>query len=292
MENMAKTSLVMLGAIGAATLAAHKLWPKGVTYGEKEAWESEKDRAKDKLKDAKAAVTGEPRRDGRRGRGDDDDRRRRRHRDGGGERDRSRERRRRYLEDRGLRDRDARARDGGDGRRLVPPTAAAAAAAAAGGVAASYHHDGRRRGDDHRGAARDRPRDGYDDDDGRDYDRARGRRDRYPEAAPPAPPPPPAAPSAPSVFAAGGIPPRRAEQLFLPPAAPTPPPVPNPPSVYREAATVVATGARDSERGGRRYYVDSDTVVIPSRAEMEFVVRRDAPPANRLTVERDGRYYR
>lgn len=289
---MAKTSLVMLGAIGAATLAAHKLWPKGVTYGEKEAWESEKDRAKDKLKDAKAAVTGEPRRDGRRGRGDDDDRRRRRHRDGGGERDRSRERRRRYLEDRGLRDRDARARDGGDGRRLVPPTAAAAAAAAAGGVAASYHHDGRRRGDDHRGAARDRPRDGYDDDDGRDYDRARGRRDRYPEAAPPAPPPPPAAPSAPSVFAAGGIPPRRAEQLFLPPAAPTPPPVPNPPSVYREAATVVATGARDSERGGRRYYVDSDTVVIPSRAEMEFVVRRDAPPANRLTVERDGRYYR
>lgn len=286
----------MLGAIGAATLAAHKLWPKGVTYGEKEAWESEKDRAKDKLKDAKAAITGEPRRDGRRRGGDGDGRRRRHHRDGGGaggggagERDRSRERRRRYLEDRGLRDRDARVRDGSDGRRLAPPTAAvaaASAAAAAGGLAASYHHDGRRRGDDHRGAARDRPRDGYDD---RDYDRPRGRRDRYLEGGPAPPPPPPAAPPVPP--AAAAIPQRRVEQ-FLPPAAPTPPPVPNPPSVYREAATVVATGARDSERGGRRYYVDSDTVVIPSRAEMEFVVRRDAPPANRLTVERDGRYYR
>jgi hypothetical protein len=36
-----KTSLVFLGAVGAATFAAHKFWPKGVTYGNKEDWEEE-----------------------------------------------------------------------------------------------------------------------------------------------------------------------------------------------------------------------------------------------------------
>lgn len=43
-ESIVKTSLVFLGAVGAATLAAHKFWPKGVTYGEKEEWECEQKR--------------------------------------------------------------------------------------------------------------------------------------------------------------------------------------------------------------------------------------------------------
>ncbi|KAI1373060.1 hypothetical protein F4677DRAFT_236397 [Hypoxylon crocopeplum] len=37
-KDVLKTSLVFLGAIGAASLAASKLWPKGILYGEKESW--------------------------------------------------------------------------------------------------------------------------------------------------------------------------------------------------------------------------------------------------------------
>ncbi|KAI2612329.1 uncharacterized protein GGS25DRAFT_474891 [Hypoxylon fragiforme] len=44
-----KTSLVILGAIGAASLAASKLWPKGILYGEKESWAHE---AKEEVKHA------------------------------------------------------------------------------------------------------------------------------------------------------------------------------------------------------------------------------------------------
>ncbi|KAI1799158.1 hypothetical protein F4811DRAFT_545305 [Daldinia bambusicola] len=40
-EDVLKTSLVFLGAIGAASLAASKLWPKGILYGEKESWAQE-----------------------------------------------------------------------------------------------------------------------------------------------------------------------------------------------------------------------------------------------------------
>lgn len=284
----------MLGAIGAATLAAHKFWPKGVTYGEKEAWELEKDRAKDKARDVKAAITGEPRprdRDRARARhGGGRSSGRRRGDPGDPDRDRSRERRARYLED--------RARDGGrDARRLAPPTSAAAIGAATGagggsrrprddrsvrGGVGGYHHDDRRQ-------------------------------DCYLEAPPPPPPPQRVV-----------VPQRRLiehqhqHQHQLPPPAPTPPPVPNPPHVYREAATVVATGARDSERGGsgrgEHYPVGRDAVVVvPStaraRGEIEYVARRDNASAvvplplapapvvveasEWVAVERDGgRYYR
>ncbi|KAI1073431.1 hypothetical protein F5B20DRAFT_516036 [Whalleya microplaca] len=44
-----KTSLVFLGAVGAVSLVAHKFWPKGTLYGEKESWAHE---AKDKVKRA------------------------------------------------------------------------------------------------------------------------------------------------------------------------------------------------------------------------------------------------
>lgn len=44
-----KASLVFLGAVGAASLAASKLWPKGILYGEKESWAQE---AKEEVKHA------------------------------------------------------------------------------------------------------------------------------------------------------------------------------------------------------------------------------------------------
>ncbi|KAI1487568.1 hypothetical protein F5X96DRAFT_142251 [Biscogniauxia mediterranea] len=37
-KTVVKSSLAFLGAIGAASLIAHKCWPKGVLYGEKEEW--------------------------------------------------------------------------------------------------------------------------------------------------------------------------------------------------------------------------------------------------------------
>jgi hypothetical protein len=45
--------LVFLGSVAAATYAAHKFWPKGITYGDKEDWELEK--AVKKSKEKKAA---------------------------------------------------------------------------------------------------------------------------------------------------------------------------------------------------------------------------------------------
>ncbi|KAK3313702.1 hypothetical protein B0H66DRAFT_643204 [Apodospora peruviana] len=39
---VAKTSLIFLGSVAAATVVAHKYWPKGFIYGDKEAWELEK----------------------------------------------------------------------------------------------------------------------------------------------------------------------------------------------------------------------------------------------------------
>ncbi|KAI4868395.1 hypothetical protein F4820DRAFT_123416 [Hypoxylon rubiginosum] len=48
-NDVLKTSLVFLGAIGAASLAASKFWPKGILYGDKEAWAHE---AKEHLKHA------------------------------------------------------------------------------------------------------------------------------------------------------------------------------------------------------------------------------------------------
>ncbi|KAI1861134.1 hypothetical protein JX265_009753 [Neoarthrinium moseri] len=49
-----KTSLVFLGSVAAATYAAHKYWPKGITYGEKEEWEEE-----NHIKKAKKIARGE-----------------------------------------------------------------------------------------------------------------------------------------------------------------------------------------------------------------------------------------
>ncbi|KUI60368.1 hypothetical protein VP1G_07576 [Cytospora mali] len=257
-ENIAKTSLVMLGAIGAATLAAHKLWPKGVTYGEKEEWECEKEKAKDKMKDAKAAVTG--------GMGGEEV-----VVAGEEEEEQEGEEEERHLIATGA---VSEGRDTSRTEAFVTGTA------------------GRR---DNRGREQGYPqRDEYDD---MDYDLPRERRDRYVEA----PPPPPA------IAMAGPAPQRmksqrRVVEQYHAPPAPVPPPAPNPPPVYREVRAeptpvVIDTGARgrgDSERGGGggRYYVEGDTFVVPSRGETEFVVRRDGPAGNRVTVERDGRYYR
>ncbi|OTA94721.1 hypothetical protein M434DRAFT_10507 [Hypoxylon sp. CO27-5] len=36
-----KTSLIFLGVVGAASVAASKYWPKGIIYGEKESWAQE-----------------------------------------------------------------------------------------------------------------------------------------------------------------------------------------------------------------------------------------------------------
>ncbi|OIW22793.1 hypothetical protein CONLIGDRAFT_687208 [Coniochaeta ligniaria NRRL 30616] len=59
-ESIVKTSLVFLGAVGAATLAAHKFWPKGITYGEKEEWECErKKEARRAVREAEGDVKGE-----------------------------------------------------------------------------------------------------------------------------------------------------------------------------------------------------------------------------------------
>ncbi|KAI1759389.1 hypothetical protein GGR53DRAFT_149411 [Hypoxylon sp. FL1150] len=48
-KDVLKTSLVFLGAIGAASLAASKFWPKGILYGDKESWAHE---AKEHVKHA------------------------------------------------------------------------------------------------------------------------------------------------------------------------------------------------------------------------------------------------
>ncbi|KAI1396137.1 hypothetical protein F4819DRAFT_151231 [Hypoxylon fuscum] len=40
-NDVLKTSLVFLGAIGAASYAASKYWPKGILYGDKESWAHE-----------------------------------------------------------------------------------------------------------------------------------------------------------------------------------------------------------------------------------------------------------
>lgn len=57
-DNGLQTSIVFLGGIAAATYAAHKYWPKGITYGEKEDWEHEKAVMKKKVKKAANEVAG------------------------------------------------------------------------------------------------------------------------------------------------------------------------------------------------------------------------------------------
>ncbi|KAI1456658.1 hypothetical protein F4805DRAFT_431191 [Annulohypoxylon moriforme] len=49
-KDILKTSLVFLGVIGAASIAASRYWPKGVLYGEKETWTQEAKEAKHEVK--------------------------------------------------------------------------------------------------------------------------------------------------------------------------------------------------------------------------------------------------
>lgn len=70
-ESLIKSSLVFLGSVAAATLCAHRFWPKGFTYGEKEDWEVEQE-----LRHR----NGHHRHSSRRGDGDEKDKHRRRDR--------------------------------------------------------------------------------------------------------------------------------------------------------------------------------------------------------------------
>lgn len=258
----------MLGAIGAASLAAHKFWPRGITYGDKEDWETEKKKEekskakqdiREKLREGKDAFTG--RRDddyyaaggsGSGARGD---------RPG---RDHSRERRERYLQER-LQERRH--------ERLPLPAAVSGEPGASYWESRDKRRSGRRYDDD------------YDDYD--DYPRDDPRLRRY--------------------SAADLSPQRRPPQRRIEAAAPLPP-APNPPRHYTDeppppppAMAVPATsnrrGTSDRSREGRGgYYVEGgSTIVLPSSGEREYVVRREAPPGQRLKVrdgERDDAYYR
>lgn len=226
----------MLGAIGAASLAAHKFWPKGITYGDKDDWEVEHEKKEHGGGDKK-------------GKGKEDKK--------GGERSERDEKK--YLQERYReRPRLPRTMEGEEGRAFWE----------------------RRE----RMPSRNR------------YPPPPEER-RYIEAAP-APPPP-------RRHSMGPPGPRRIEAVPAPvlaptPAPPPPPPAaPNPPRTHIEhAPLVVPAGAnrRESEvsAGSRgRYYVDGDTIVVPSTAERAYVIQRDAPPGQRLrTRERDGDYYR
>ncbi|KAI1206638.1 uncharacterized protein F4807DRAFT_228454 [Annulohypoxylon truncatum] len=55
-KDILKTSLVFLGVIGAASIAASRYWPKGVLYGPKESWAQE---AKDAKEDVKHIMKGD-----------------------------------------------------------------------------------------------------------------------------------------------------------------------------------------------------------------------------------------
>lgn len=235
----------MLGAIGAAAVAAHKFWPKGVTYGDKDDWElarkkeeeerEKKKKLKGKLQEGRDAL------EGRRGAGSGGSG------SGGGGGDGSRDRdRERYLRERRReRPRLPRSMDGGDGaafwdRRARMPSQ--------GRYVAAYHDND----DDHNN---------------------------------------------------GGYPPRRIEAAPVPQPLPLPPPAPAPPRSFADSAPLVVpagTSRRESENRGPgrgRYYIDKDTIVVPSSGEKAYVIQRDAPPGQRLREreterDRDGAYYR
>lgn len=270
--NVAKTSLVMLGAIGAAAVAAHKFWPKGITYGDKDDWELEKEeeaekkkkKLKSKLKEGRDILEGDRGRDdsGRReasgsgsGNGNGNGR------DGGDRRGSREPDRERYVQERRReRPRLPRSMDGDDGaefwdRRARMPSR--------GRYVAAY--------------------DDNDNDDGR-YLRDQQQQQRYIEPAGP--------PRRSSVQSQV----RRVEAAPLPP-----PPAPAPPRSFADTAPlVVPSGAsrRGSEvlaPGRGRYYIDKDTIVVPSSGEKAYVIQRDAPAGQRLRErerDRDGGYYR
>lgn len=231
----------MLGAIGAATLAAHKFWPKGITYSEKEEWEmehakkkgKEKQAIRDKLREGRDAIT--DRHDTERGR------------------EPSRESR-------------------GEQRLPLPPNAA-------GDLGALYweQRDRRitgRRYDDY---------DDYDDYNGNYYPRDHPRVRRY---------------SATDI-SPQRRPSTRALEVILPPSQVHPNSLRN---YADEPAPLVipdSVSTRDSIDVGREgrggYYVDGSTIVLSSSREREYIIRRDAPPGQRLRardMSRGGEYYR
>ncbi|KAJ4406476.1 hypothetical protein N0V82_010111 [Gnomoniopsis sp. IMI 355080] len=304
-ENVLKTSLVMLGAIGAASYAAHKFWPKGITYGDKDDWETasekkegeERNKVKGKLKEGRDEIEG---REGGGGGGR-----------GGGTADPERVR---YIEERYRQ------------RPRLPPSME--------GDVGSQFWEKRERLPARRQyvAAYADPKD-----DGRGLPPPPTR-----QRIEPAPPPPPTgwadpgdserdlvAPAsrrriaATTVVADKGLPAREDESRYAEPArsrmngagagpgAPLPPPpAPVPPRSFMDSAPlVVPAGASRRSSSGRsgsgsrapRYYVDGDTIVVPSSGESSYVIQRDAPPGRRLrqrevekVVERvdDRGYYR
>lgn len=302
-ENVLKTSLVMLGAIGAASLAAHKFWPKGITYGDKDDWETasekkedeEKKKLKGKLKEGRDELEGKDS-----GSSSGGGR-------GGGGRDPERER---YIQERyRQRPRLPPSMEGDDGaqfwerRERLPARRRYVAAYAD-------------------------PRD-----DGRDYLPPAPSQSRQ-RIEPPPPtgyadpgtserdiPPSASRRRIAAVAAADKGPPAEEEESRYaepprsrvdgagagPSLAPLPPPpAPAPPRTFIETAPlVVPAGASRRSSSGRsgsgsrapRYYVDGDTIVVPSSGERSYVIQRDAPPGQRLRhreIERvDGReYYR
>lgn len=268
-ENVVKTSLVMLGAIGAASLAAHKFWPRGITYGDKEDWETEKKKEekgkakqeiRERLREGKDAMSG---------RRDDDYYAARGSSSGGGRgeragRDPSRERRERYLQER-LQERRR--------ERLALPAAVSGEPGVNYWESRDMKRSGRRYDDDH---------DDYD-----DYPREDPRNRRY---------------------SAADLPPqrrqiqRRIETTAPLPPAPNPPghysdePAPPPPAIVVPAASSRRGTSDRSQEGRGGYYVEGgSTIVLPSLGEREYVIRREAPPGQRLRVrdgERDDAYYR
>lgn len=293
----------MLGAIGAASYAAHKFWPKGVTYGDKDDWETasekkegeEKKKVKGKLKEGRDELEG---RDGGGGGGGK----------GGGTADPERVR---YIEER-YRQRPrlppsmegdtgtqfwekretlparrryvaAYADPRDDGRDLPPPPSRQRIEPAPPPPPTGYADPGNSERDvpppsRRRIAAapveRGPP---AEEDESRYAEPARSRMDGAGAGPPPPPPPPPLLPPAP-------VPPR---------------------SFVETAPLVVPAGASRRSSSGRsgsgsrapRYYVDGDTIIVPSSGERTYVIQRDAPPGQRLRqreVERvdDRGYYR
>lgn len=300
----------MLGAIGAASIAAHKFWPKGITYGDKDDWETatekkeeeEKKKLKGKLKEGRDVLEGKDSGSNSGG-------------GGGGGRDPERER---YIQERYRQ------------RPRLPPSME--------GEDGAQFWERRERLPARRRyiAAYADPRD-----DGREY---------LPPPPPPAPsrqriepPPPPPPPTnyadpgtserdgpasasrrriaaaaiAASAAADKGPPAEEKESQYAepprsridgpaPPPPPPPPAAPAPPRTFIETAPlVVPAGASRRSSSGRsasgsrapRYYVDGDTIVVPSSGERTYVIQRDAPPGQRLRqreIERvdDRGYYR
>lgn len=256
----------MLGAIGAASIAAHKFWPKGITYGDRDFWETEKEKKekgkakqeiREKLREGKEGMGGGPSRR--------DDGWSRAATDGG--RDASRERRERYLQER-LQERRR--------ERLPLP------AAVSGEVGANYWESR-----DKRQSAR-RYHDDYDDyGPPRDDPRIR----RY---------------SAADLLLERQAPQRRIEAPRPPPTAPNPPShyadePPPPPTTVIVPATSSRRGGSDraSERGREDrggYHIErGSSIVLPSTGERDYVIRREAPPGQRLRMregEREDGYHR